>query len=146
MRLFYFVILSLLAAGAARAEVAVVSGGRVQLTAISAVDQVCHSLGPMSVGVLQQPHAGSIIVDTIKGYPNYPAFNTRSHCNTLKLPQTRISYQSAPGFIGSDETVVEIIGPLGGVRSPLFHLRPPWHHCTIATRLAGRVKGASATT
>jgi hypothetical protein len=119
MRFFYFIAilfsLASLAAIPAHGEVAVASGGRVKLTSLGAFDQVCHSLGPMTVGVIEQPHAGTILVDRVNDYPNFPAFNTRSRCNTMKLPETRISYQSTAGYIGQDETLIEIIGPMGRV-------------------------------
>jgi hypothetical protein len=116
MRFFYFaIVIFSLTAISAHGEVAVASGGRVTLRSIGSFDQVCHSLGPMTVGVIEQPHAGTILVDHVNDYPNFAAYNTRSRCNTLKLPQTRISYQSTAGYIGPDQTVIETIGPMGNV-------------------------------
>lgn len=99
----------------AQAEVAVGSGGRVTLVALGSFDQGCRSQGRIIVNVIESPHAGSILVDQINGYPNFSALNTRSRCNTLRLPQTRVRYQSAAGYAGTDEMVLEFIGPLGRV-------------------------------
>lgn len=104
----------------ANAEVAVASGGRVMLRTVGAFDQVCHSLGPMTVNVTQPPRAGTITAERILGYPNFPAYNTRSRCNTMKLPQTRVMYQSTPGYIGWDDVEFEMIGPLGQVTHSRF--------------------------
>jgi hypothetical protein len=133
----------------ARAEIAVVSGGRVKLATMGSFDQGCHSLGRTSVSIIQQPHSGAVLVDTINDYPNFPATNTRSRCNTLKLPETRILYQSSPGYVGTDEVIVETIAPEGAVRRLRFfisvrpgilvpqpqsrsELAPPRHHRRVA--------------
>jgi hypothetical protein len=110
-----FIFMFLIAAVPAQAEIAVVSGGRVKLTAAGFFDPVCHSLGPLTVGVSLQPHAGSILVNHGLDYPSFSVFNTRSRCNTLRLPMTLVSYQASAGYVGTDETALEIVGPTGRI-------------------------------
>lgn len=127
MRVFVgLIFLALWSPLQAKAEIVVIPGGRVTLSTIGSFDQVCHSQGRMTINVIEQPQGGSILVDNVRGYPNFAAFNTRSRCNTLKLPQTRVQYQSAPGYTGTDETVIEFIGPLGRVfrRRYVISVRP----------------------
>lgn len=108
---------SLLAIGSgAHGEVAVVSGHSVSLMTTSSLDQACHSLGPVTVNVLEQPHGGTLLVEQTRAYPSFSALNTHSRCNTIKVPATRVIYQSSGDFLGLDFTTVELIFPEGGVR------------------------------
>lgn len=108
---------SLLAvSSAARGEVAVVSGHSVSLMTTSSLDQTCHSLGPVTVNVLEQPRGGYLLVEQTRAYPAFNALNTHSRCNTIKVPATRVIYQSSGNFLGLDFATVELIFPEGGVR------------------------------
>ena len=112
----------------AAAEVAVVSGGSVKLGTFGSVDPVCHPLGGPSVSIIEQPHAGAVLVSAVRDYPNFSTLNTRAACNTRKVPQTRITYQSSAGFVGTDSAAVELVFPGGNVRRFRF---------TISVREAG---------
>ena len=104
----------------AKAEVAVVSGGQVTLTTLSEIDQGCNSHGQVSVGLIEQPQGGRIDVRPTRAYPNFISYNTRSRCNTRKLPATLVTYRASPGFTGSDNVTIEAVFPSGGVRRYRF--------------------------
>ncbi len=102
--------------GAAQAEVVVAAGRSVSLMTLSSIDPTCHALGPVTVNVVEQPRGGYIEVSQTKAYPSFNTLNSRSRCNTLKLPATRVSYQSAGNFLGLDFVTVEAIYPEGAVK------------------------------
>ena len=100
----------------AAAETIVAAGHSATLMTVASIDQVCHSLGAATINVLEPPHGGFLEVLQTKAYPNFNALNTRSRCNTLKLPATEVVYQSAGNFLGPDAVTLEIILPGGGAR------------------------------
>lgn len=100
----------------AAAEVVVAAGHSVKLVTFSAIDQACHSLGPVTINVIEPPRGGYLQVTQVRDYPNFNALNTRSRCNTMKLPATRIVYQSAGTFLGLDVIAIEAIFPEGAAR------------------------------
>ena len=102
--------------GTASAETIVAAGHSVSLLTISSIDQVCHSQGAITVNVLEPPRGGFIEVIQTKAYPNFNSLNTRSRCNTIKLPATEIVYQSAGNYLGADSVIVELVTPGGGAR------------------------------
>ena len=112
------VSLSILAAvsSSALAEVAVAAGHSVSLMTLSSVDQTCHADGDIAITVIEQPRGGSILITKTKAYPNFNVLNTRSRCNTLKLPATRVDYQSIGNYLGLDYVTVEAVYPDGAVK------------------------------
>ena len=100
----------------AKAEVVVAAGHSVSLMTLSSIDPTCHALGPVTVTVLEQPRGGYIQVSQTRDFPNFNTLNSRARCNTLKLPATRVTYQSAGNFLGLDSVTVEAIYPEGGVK------------------------------
>ncbi len=100
---------------AAYAQRAVASGGQIQIVSFVSLDQACHSNGLPAVNLLARPYGGVVAIKTAYGYSNFPSWNTRSRCNAMKVPQTRVLYQSTPGFRGSDHVEFEVIFPVTGV-------------------------------
>lgn len=98
------------------------AGHPLKISSISAIDQVCHSLGPITVGIVDAPHNGSITVEQGRDFPNFSALNTRSRCNTHKVPATRVFYTPASGYAGDDAFVIEYVGPLGEVGRARYHI------------------------
>ncbi len=113
MRLIGFIafFIALSTVTAAHAQRAVASGGMIRIASFGSVDQACHPIGLPTVNLLAQPYGGVVVVKTMRGYLNFPAWNTRARCNTLKLPQTGIFYQTTPGFHGYDQVTFEVIFP-----------------------------------
>ena len=91
------------------------AGHTLKVASLSAIDQACHSLGPFTIGLIDAPHDGRVEVVQGTGFPNFFTWNTRSSCNTRKLPATIVSYTPAPGYVGEDDFAVEIVGPQGHV-------------------------------
>ena len=77
--------------GSVHAEAIVAAGHSVTLMTISSIDQVCHSLGTVTVNILEPPHGGFLEVVQTKAYPNFNALNTRSRCNPSSCRQRKSS-------------------------------------------------------
>ena len=100
----------------AKAELVVAAGRSVSLMTLSSIDPTCHALGPVTVNVIEQPRGGFIQVSQTKDFPSFNTLNSRVRCNTLKLPATRVTYQSAGNFLGLDFVTIEAIYPEGAVK------------------------------
>jgi hypothetical protein len=116
MRLIGFAafFIALLNTAIAHAERAVASGSMITIATFGSLDQACHSTGLPTINLLARPYGGVVVVKNVRDYSNFPTWNTRARCNTLKVSQMRIFYQSTPGFYGSDQVVFEVIFPETG--------------------------------
>ena len=95
----------------------VVASGRTQKIAyFNAIDPTCRSMGAMAISLIEEPHAGKVQLAQGQEYPNFTTLNSRSRCNTRRLPATQVLYTAAPGYVGSDEFALEVVGPLGAAR------------------------------
>lgn len=103
-------------------ERVVSAGHTLKVMSVSSVDQACHSLGPFAVSLMDAPRDGRVEVVQGRDFPNFSTLNTRSRCNTRKLPATVVTYTPAPGFVGEDDFAIEIVGPLGGVGRARYHI------------------------
>jgi hypothetical protein len=61
------------------------------------------------VRVVTPPKNGRLEIDHDEDFPNFNQDNVRFNCNTQKLAGTIVRYQSNPGFIGDDYTIIEIL-------------------------------------
>ena len=73
----------------------------------------CTAAGYPEVRVVTPPTHGTITSEKGETFPNFPDGNVRKVCNKQQVPATWISYESHPGFVGSDSLVVDV-GFLGG--------------------------------
>lgn len=96
-------------------EKVVAPGQTLRVFSASVVDQGCRSLGPMRIGLLEEPNNGQVEVGSGRDYPSFPTWNTRSRCNTQKVPATVVTYRPAAGYTGEDSFAMEFVGPLGNV-------------------------------
>ncbi len=100
-----------------------VNAGRTQkIGFVVALDPACRSLGPVSVNLLDPPHAGQIQLAQGREYQDFSAFNTRARCNTQKVPATQILYTAPPGYAGEDDFTIEIVDQLGGMQRRRFRV------------------------
>lgn len=101
----------------------VVASGRAQkIDIVISLDPTCQSMGLSQVNILEPPRSGQIVTTQGREYPNFPSFNTRSRCNTHRVPALVVSYQSAADFRGEDEFTLEFVGPLGVPRRLRYHV------------------------
>ncbi|MGY2050871.1 hypothetical protein [Methylobacterium sp. JK268] len=120
--------LGLLEAGPAEAwptrtfEKVAVAGHPQKFASYTAVEENCTSAGAMTVHIIEPPGHGTLDVRYGRAYPNFPAYNPRSRCNTRQVPATLLSYTSAPDYRGEDEFVVEAVGPFGTPTEIRYHV------------------------
>ena len=98
------------------------SGLTLKIASMSAIDQGCQSLGPMTGGLVETPRNGRVGVQQGRNFPKFSTLNTRSRCNTGKLLATLVLYSPAAGFIGEDDFAIEVVGPLGQVGRARYHV------------------------
>ena len=92
----------------------VVSTGRTQkIDYFIALDPTCQPLGPITINMLDEPHAGRVEVVHGREYPGFAQFNARARCNTHKVPATQLLYTAASGYTGEDAFTIERVGPYG---------------------------------
>ena len=98
------------------------SGLTLKIASMSAIDQGCQSLGPMTVGLVETPRNGRVEVQQGRDFPNVSTLNICPRCNTRKLLATLVLYSPAAGFIGKDDFTIEVVGPLGQVGRARYHV------------------------
>lgn len=98
------------------------SGRRQKIDFVINLDPACKPLGLSEVNVLEAPRGGQISTARGQEYPNFPSFNTRSRCNTTRVPAVVVSYQSEAGFRGEDEFAIEYVSPFGVPRRIRYHV------------------------
>lgn len=98
------------------------AGRTLRVSSMSAIDQTCRSLGQFTINMIDAPHDGRVEISHGSDFPNFSALNTRSRCNTRKVPATFVSYTPSPAYSGEDEFAIEIVGPMGNVRRARFQI------------------------
>ena len=99
------------------------SGGKVLLWQGYSLNPDCSSLGPITVKLVQSPGHGTVTDITTKVFPNFPANNPHSICNTRKVPGQRMTYASSGSFTGQDLVEIEAFFPDGSaqvIRIPII--------------------------
>ena len=82
----------------------------------------CSALGTVSAKVIEAPVHGTIDVESGMAFPNYAPGDPPYRCDHTKSPATLITYWSAPGFSGQDNTAIQIFFPDGRAPTMLFHI------------------------
>ena len=100
----------------------VASGRPQQINFITTMDPDCHLTGSGDFAVLEGPAHGRVSMERGVDFPNYPPNNPRARCNTRKLAGNKLIYQSAPGFVGEDDFVLEVVGKYGSVLRARYHI------------------------
>ena len=101
------------AARAARANYPVPPHGTVRIGFFYALDPTCATIGLPTVSVVAGPSGGTIEARHVRDYPNFPTSNVRAKCDTRKVPVTEVLYRAAPGFVGTDTVIYEVVFPRG---------------------------------
>jgi hypothetical protein len=73
----------------------------------------CSVIGIPTVRILESSKNGGVIVEKGSGFPNYPANNSRSKCNSNAADGEVIFYMPEAGYVGADAVMVEVIYPDG---------------------------------
>ncbi|MCJ2036750.1 hypothetical protein [Methylobacterium sp. J-068] len=103
-------------------EKVVSAGHTLTVASFSSLDPTCRSLGPMSVSLIDTAHDGRVQVEEGRDFPSFSTLNTRSRCNSRKVPTTFVRYTPSPGYTGEDEFALEFVSPGGDVGRARFHI------------------------
>jgi hypothetical protein len=77
----------------------------------------CSSMGYTTVRVIEQPKHGRLTIQNGTGFTNFPESNVRFECNKRKSDGVIVSYEPAPGYVGSDSLNLDAIFPTGSMSS-----------------------------
>jgi hypothetical protein len=86
---------------------------RLRVATLFDLNPDCSVIGMPTVRILEPSKNGSVTVEKGTGFPNYPASNSRSKCNSNTVDGEVIFYMPGSGYAGSDSVLVEIIYPDG---------------------------------
>ncbi|SFK50184.1 hypothetical protein [Methylorubrum salsuginis] len=98
------------------------SGRPQQVQFIARMEPDCRSLPMDNLAILEGPAHGRISMERGVDFPNFSPNNPRSRCNTRKVPGNKLVYQSAPGFVGEDGFVLEVIGKYGNAMRTRYQI------------------------
>ena len=77
------------------------------------VNPDCSSDGLVQTQLKNPPTHGSVEFVKADGYTNFPSSSPSHACNTRKSPGIEVIYTSAKNFAGTDQFVVQGVGPKG---------------------------------
>jgi hypothetical protein len=86
---------------------------RLRVATLFDLNPDCSVIGIPTVRILESSKNGNVTVEKGTGFPNYPANNLRSKCNSNAVDGEVIFYMPGPGYVGADAVTVEIIYPDG---------------------------------
>jgi hypothetical protein len=92
-------------------------GGTQALDLFGALNPDCSVEGYPSLHILQPPSNGRLTIERGEAHTSFPGDDIRAKCNTLSTPTVVLSYTPKPGYTGSDAATVEVLFPMGSVRT-----------------------------
>jgi hypothetical protein len=101
---------------------ATVGIAKIRLSRETVIDVTCQAYGQMTLQVIKQPSHGAVTIVDETDFPNYPATNARSICNTRKVPTKSAYYEARSGFIGIDTVVLLFSTSDGAVRQESYNI------------------------
>lgn len=123
MRFLVILTIVMLSAHSANAQTkTVVAGKPFRLDFAYSTNPDCTSTGDVVVRVTSPPSNGSVSIYKSSVFPNFPASNVRSACNTRRVPGTIATYTARRGYTGSDTVSLEMIFPSGLHRQQTYYL------------------------
>jgi hypothetical protein len=87
---------------------------RFRLGYFDSVTQDCTPTGPIELRVISAPGHGRYDIQDALNFPEFPASNTHSVCNTHKVPSREIWYTPAPGYVGDDSLKLDVVFSVSG--------------------------------
>ncbi|GAB0118975.1 hypothetical protein [Acidisoma sp. 7E03] len=82
----------------------------------------CTPLGDVDAKVILPPGHGKVSITAGTAFPNYAPGDPPYACNSHRSPATIIAYQAKPGYVGQDETKVQIFFPDGDAPLLVVHI------------------------
>lgn len=95
---------------------AVLAGQEARLWWAQMIDPDCSPHGSMITEVIVPPQHGSVRLSDDAFFPNFPAQNPRSVCDTKKVPGKRAFYTAQSGYKGDDRMVLQNSTSEGRIR------------------------------
>jgi len=77
----------------------------------------CTRRGTPVIHLLEAPANGSVTVTNARDYPNLRPPNERVACNKKKYDGKRLIYHPNPGFVGTDNVLIDEIASSGSVKN-----------------------------
>lgn len=93
-----------------------VPGQKVRIWYALSIERDCSTAGAMVTQILEVPEHGLAVVENGKEFPNFPAGNPRSACNTRRVPASEVYYTAKADFTGRDSFVMRNSTPDGHIR------------------------------
>ena len=104
------------------------SGTALNVWYFYSVEIDCTSGGLPTVSVTSAASHGSVQIQNVEHFTEYPSTNQRYECNKKKSPSVAVVYTSGRSFVGVDRFVVRCVYPSGNVQTKEFVLtveQPP---------------------
>ena len=93
------------------------SGATQTIEIFEALNPDCSLEGYPSVHILRPPANGRMTIEVGAVHTDFPAGDVRAKCNPLSTPAILLGYASKPGYAGTDTAMVEVLFPMGAVRT-----------------------------
>jgi hypothetical protein len=98
------------------------SGEAQTLAAFGALNPDCSLEGYPSVHILTPPGNGRLVAARGEAHSSFPAGDIRANCNRLSTPAMILTYEPKPGYVGPDAAMVEVLFPMGAVRTLQYQI------------------------
>lgn len=99
---------------------AAAAGKPLKLYQAYSVNPDCSSFGNVTVKMTEQPSHGRVSISPGGVFPNFPASNVRSRCNTRRVAGVIATYTAQRGYQGHDRVAIEVIFPAGAYQRHEF--------------------------
>ncbi|MFM9975537.1 MAG: hypothetical protein ACKVON_13310 [Beijerinckiaceae bacterium] len=73
----------------------------------------CNSLGKTEVRIITPPSNGQLKIEFTDDFPSYRSGDQRFHCNSRRVPGTKVIFIPNPNFAGQETIVTEGFYPNG---------------------------------
>ena len=77
----------------------------------------CSSIGQAVVRIIEPPKHGKVELKETTDFPYFRESNSRSQCNTRRVPATQVIYVPSPGYQGQDSFKTDVVFASGTART-----------------------------
>jgi len=92
---------------------AAASGMQLKLYFASSTNPDCTAAGSPTIKLVAAPQHGHTRISAARDFVTFRESNVRSVCNTRRVAGTSAFYVSQRGYVGPDQTTIEVIWPSG---------------------------------